>query len=60
MKAIITIKSSKKLKKKKINTYLERILAAEDLVNLARSGEVNFDEIKKKPLKLRKPQEIDY
>ena len=60
MKAVIRVENFKSRKKLKAKEYIEKWLAARELVDLVKSGEVDVDEIKKKSLSLKKYKKFDY
>ncbi|AFN03753.1 hypothetical protein PFDSM3638_04805 [Pyrococcus furiosus DSM 3638] len=60
MKAVIRVENFKSRKTKKAKEYIEKWILAKDLINLVKSGEVDVNEIEKKPLKLRKYEKFDY
>jgi hypothetical protein len=60
MKAVIKIKNFKGRRANKVKEYVEKAILARDLVELVKSGEVDVDEIERKPLKLGRNGEFNY
>jgi len=60
MKAVIRVEEFKSRKTRKAREYVEKWLAARELIDLVKSGEVDVDEIEKKSLSLKKYRKFDY
>ncbi len=60
MKAVIRVENFRSRKTKKAREYIEKWLAARDLIDLVKSGEVDVDEIKERPLHLKKYGKLDH
>ncbi|NJF24424.1 hypothetical protein [Thermococcus sp. Bubb.Bath] len=60
MKAVIKIRNFKGRRTSKVKEYVEKAILARDLIELVKSGEVDVDEIERKPLKLGRNEKFDY